>query len=78
MAHPAFDEIFQLPVEEKIRLVEDLWNSIRPEEHAELVLTEEQQRQFDAAVDDFERDPDGGIPWEDVKAEILARHRRPE
>jgi len=71
MAHPAFEEIFRLPVDERIRLVEDLWNSIPIRE--DLQLSPEQQRQLDAAIDGYERDPEGGIPWEEVKAHIISR-----
>ena len=62
----------QLPVDERIRLVEDLWDSIASDQKA-LPLTPEQQAELDRRLDAYEADRDPGRPAEDVIAEIRRR-----
>ena len=59
----------KLPLEERIRLVEDLWDSIAADQQA-LPLTSEQQAELDRRLDEYERDGDPGRPVEEVIAEI--------
>ncbi len=44
-----------LPIEQRIRLVEDLWDSIAAEQHV-LLLTEEQKAVLDQRLDAYEAD----------------------
>ena len=50
-----------LPLEERLKLVEDLWDSIAAEEQ-NLSLTEEQRRLLDERLDPYELDGDPGEP----------------
>ena len=49
----------QLPVEERIKLVEDLWDSIAADQQA-LRLTPEQQAELDRRLDAYEADKNPG------------------
>jgi len=64
--------IEKLSVEERIALVEELWDSI-----AEATpLTEAQRVELDRRMKDHANDPDDVIPWESGKASIAARLKR--
>ena len=62
----------KLSLDERIRLVEDLWDSIASDQNA-LPLTPEQQRELDRRLDAYKADGDPGRPAEDVIAEIRKR-----
>jgi len=64
-------ELMELTPEERIELVEDLWDSIRPQEMAP--LTPEQKEELDRRYAEHLRDPSSASRWEDVKARLLAR-----
>jgi putative addiction module component (TIGR02574 family) len=72
----AFD-FSKLSIAERIRLAEDLWESI-PEEGADIPLTEAQRAELDRRLDDLERNPDAGEPWEVVRARLYERLKRGE
>jgi putative addiction module component (TIGR02574 family) len=64
--------IERLSVEERLALVEELWDSI-----AEATpLTDAQRAELDRRLAEHEADPDGAVPWEDIKASIIARLKR--
>ena len=65
-------EVLKLPVEERLRLVESIWDSIAEFPDA-LELTESQKRELDRRLDAYETDPGVGIPWSELKADILAK-----
>lgn len=62
-------DLRRLPLEERIRLVEDLWDSIAADQNM-LPLTPEQRAELDRRLDAYESDQDPGRPAEDVIAEI--------
>jgi putative addiction module component (TIGR02574 family) len=59
----------QLPVEERIRLVEDLWDSIAADQQA-LRLTVEQKAELDKRLDAYEIDKNQGRLAADAVADI--------
>lgn len=59
----------QLPVEERIRLVEDLWDSIAADQQA-LRLTAEQKAELDRRLDAYEIDKNRGRLAIDAVADI--------
>ena len=61
-----------LPLDERIRLVEDLWDSIASDQKA-LPLTPEQKAELDRRLDAYEADGDPGRPADDVIADIRKR-----
>jgi putative addiction module component (TIGR02574 family) len=61
--------IEQLSVEERIALVEELWDSI-----AEATpLTEAQRAELDRRLAEHEASPEDVVPWEVIKASIAER-----
>ena len=61
-----------LPIDERIRIVEDLWDSIARDQRA-LPLTQDQVAELDRRLDAFEIDGDLGRPARDVISEIRKR-----
>ena len=59
----------QLPVQERMRLVEDLWDSIAADEHA-LPLAGDQKAELDRRLDAYESDPRPGRQADDAVADI--------
>ena len=64
--------ILKLPIEERIRLVEDIWDSIAADQSA-LDLTEAQRKELDRRLDEFEKDGNIGREASEVMAEIRSR-----
>jgi putative addiction module component (TIGR02574 family) len=65
-------EVMKLPVQERIRIVEAIWDSVA--EHPEQIelmpwQTEELDRRFAA----YQENPSEGIHWDEVKRRILCR-----
>jgi len=65
-------EILDLPIAERIQLVEDIWDSISAFPDA-VELTPEQKAELNRRIEDYRLNPGGNIPWETIKAEALAR-----
>jgi putative addiction module component (TIGR02574 family) len=64
-------EVLKLPVDERLKLVESIWNSIA-EFPDSLELTNAQRQELDRRLDAYETDPTAGIPWSDLKSQLLA------
>jgi putative addiction module component (TIGR02574 family) len=62
-------EILALPVEERVRLVEAIWDSISAAPEA-LPLTQWQREELDRRLAEFEADPQAGSTLEEVFARI--------
>jgi putative addiction module component (TIGR02574 family) len=66
------EEILNLPVEERLRLVEDLRDSIR--EHPESLLVSDQQREeLDRRLQEHQRDPQTAESLEVVLKRLARR-----
>ena len=63
-------ELLRLSVSERIRLVEDIWDSIREIPEA-VELTKEEKEELDKRLAAYHQNPSAGSPWEVVKARIL-------
>ena len=59
----------ELPVGERIRLVEELWDSIASDQNA-IPLTSAQKAELDRRLDDYEALKDAGRPMDEVIGEI--------
>ncbi|MBA4157969.1 MAG: addiction module protein [Gemmatimonadetes bacterium] len=69
-------EALKLPAGERIRLAQELWDSIAPEAEANpdlLPLSEEQIQELERRLAEHERDPSSALPWEEVRARLRAR-----
>lgn len=63
-------EILELPVAERIRLVELIWDSIAAVPEA-VPVSEELKAELDRRLTEFEAKPEGGSPWEEVRERIV-------
>ncbi len=64
-------EVLKLPVDERLKLVESIWNSIA-EFPDSLELTKAQRQELDRRLKAYEADPTAGIPWSELKSQLLA------
>jgi putative addiction module component (TIGR02574 family) len=62
-------EILELSVQERIRLVELIWESIAAIPEA-LEVTPELKVELEARLKEFEVDPEAGYSWEQVKSHL--------
>ncbi len=62
-------DVLELPVEERLELVGDIWDSIAQAPDA-LELSEAQRAELDRRLEAYRRDPKAGSPWSEVKARI--------
>jgi putative addiction module component (TIGR02574 family) len=65
-------DIERLSPQQRLRLIEDLWESFRSS-GAALPLTDAQRMELDSRLDEIDRDGPVGIPWDEVVRQILGR-----
>lgn len=63
------DEINQLTVDERLLLVQEIWDSIAADQES-LAVTEAQKEELDRRLNDYHASPAEGSSWEDVKRRI--------
>jgi len=56
---------------DRLSLVQQIWDSIATESKS--LLTDAQRQELNRRVAEDDADPDGGIPWEDVKTRARKR-----
>ncbi|MBC7898913.1 MAG: addiction module protein [Saprospiraceae bacterium] len=66
------DEILELPVAERIKLVEEIWDSINGSPEA-VHITPEQKAELGRRLEDHRANPGGNFSWDEIKAEALSR-----
>ena len=69
------DEVLKLPVNERIELVEQIWDSIA-DTPGQPELTDAQKAELRRRALNHAADPASAIPWDEVKAGALARARK--
>ena len=67
--------IDRLSVEDRLRLVQEIWDSIAAEVE-QSPLTEAQRQEVDRRLAAHRANPQAAIPWEQVEAEALSRLRQ--
>jgi putative addiction module component (TIGR02574 family) len=65
-------DIASLSTEERLRLLEELWESLRATPQR-IPLTNAQREELDRRLDELDRDGPTGIPWEEVFRNIRSR-----
>ena len=68
-------EFESLPVEERIRYVQDLWDYITGDASS-IQVPEEHRRILDERLKDYNESPDSGRPWGEVREELLDKLRK--
>jgi len=69
MANPVRDELLQLPLEERIELVEDLWDSIAADAES-VPVPESHRRELARRRAAHREDPTAVRPWEEVRQRL--------
>ncbi len=66
---PNISELVELSVDERLQLVEDLWDSIAsvPDN---VRLTDAQKRELDRTLDEYHRNPQAAVPWDEFKKRL--------
>lgn len=67
--------IDRLSVDERLDLMHEIWESIAAEP-GRTHLTAAQQRELERRLAEHEADPGDVVPWEEVKAQALARFQQ--
>jgi putative addiction module component (TIGR02574 family) len=67
-------DVLELPLEERLKLVQDIWNSIADAPDA-LELTAEDKRLIDERLEARQADPNAGSPWAEVYARLISRKK---
>jgi putative addiction module component (TIGR02574 family) len=72
MPRSALDEILDLPVPDRLRVVEEIWESIvaAPET---LPVPQSQRDELDRRLKLHQEDPETATPWETVRSRLLNR-----
>ena len=68
------NEILNLSVKERLRLVEEIWDSIAASPD-EIPLTMAQRKELDRRKREHRLNPSATKPWAEVKARLEKRHR---
>ncbi|MBY0498595.1 MAG: addiction module protein [Nitrosomonas sp.] len=69
MKNISIADILQLPVQERIRLVELIWESVAAMPEA-VEISPELKAELEARLAEFEENPDAGFSWEQVKSRL--------
>ena len=72
MPRVSLADVLSLSVSERIQLVEDIWDSIATETTPPS-LTDAQRAELDRRLKAHADDPAAGLPWAEVKQQILGR-----
>ena len=62
-------DIAEMPIDQRIQLVEDIWNSIA-ELPESVKIPEWHKAELDKRLDTYHINPDEGSPWNEVKRRI--------
>jgi putative addiction module component (TIGR02574 family) len=67
-------EIDELTADERLRLIEDLWESLRQKPQS-VPLAKAQREELDRRLDELENDGPSGIAWDEVVRQIKRRSK---
>ena len=67
------EDLRRLPLVERIKLVEELWDSVK-EETQDVSFSAAQLAEFDTRSAEMDANPSIGIPWEAVRARLMKSH----
>ena len=66
-------QLLQLSPDERMQAAEELWESVVNAPDGPFELSQEQSEELDRRIEEHERDPSSAIPWEIVRARLLAK-----
>lgn len=68
-------DIASLTPEERLSLLEELWDSLAATPEA-IPITDAQRAELDRRLDELDAEGPVGIPWDEVLSRVLSRIRR--
>ena len=66
----SLSEIAKLPIQQRIQLVEDIWDSIAEMPEA-VEVPEWHEQELERRLEAYHDNPDEGSPWNDARKRIL-------
>ncbi len=69
------NEIDSWTVEERLRLLHEVWERL-PQEGPPVELSDSLKGEIERRLAAYESNPKSAVPWEQVRAEALARFRK--
>ena len=69
MARPEISELLELPIGERMKLVQELWDSIAISQDA-YPISEAERKELDRRLEAYDRDPESGSSWDEVEQRI--------
>ena len=63
-------DIAEMPIQQRIQLVEDIWDSTAEMPEA-IEIPEWHKKELDKRLESYHANPSEGSPWKDVKRRIL-------
>ena len=67
--------LFKLSVAERLKLVEDLWDSIAADSARLPPISDELHAELERRIAEHEKDPSTALRWEDVRESLWARYK---
>lgn len=67
---PTRDQIAELSIADRIRLIETIWDTIDPDS---LSVPESHQRALDESLADYRRDPLEGRSWDEIRDDLFPK-----
>jgi putative addiction module component (TIGR02574 family) len=64
------ESVLKLPIEERIRIVEEIWDSVA-NDVSEVELQPWQVEELDRRIAGFDADPGEGVPWAEVERRVM-------
>ena len=61
----------ELPISERIQLVEDIWDSIADETPSQVDLSSADRAELHRRLAEHQTDPSSSIPWSEVRASLF-------
>jgi putative addiction module component (TIGR02574 family) len=72
MSGVSLSDLLDLPIEERARLAQAIWDSIA-EVPERVQLTESDRQELDRRLASYLENPEEGSPWSEVRSRILGR-----
>ncbi len=72
MTQAQMQDILHLPVPERLRIAEAIWDSLE-EDHDSLRINDRERELLDQRLDAFLADPEDMLTWPEVKARLTRR-----
>ncbi len=66
-------ELLKLDIEQRLALIEEIWDTIASDPNASLPLTDAERLMLDSRLREHEESPAAARPWAEVRADIIRR-----